>query len=373
MGSSHEPSPLKATAAPVPSESDSLDAVAVTPVERRLRTRVRAAISSRPFMILLFLGVLALLVWAAWVQGVTAERLLSLTVWGIMLGSIIALGGIGLSLVYGVLRFANFSHGDLMTVGAYVAFVLLPLLPQGTPLTPFSFGWEFVIALLVAMPATGFVAFATDRVLYRPLRARRSSSVILAMAALGVAFFVRSIVYLIWGADFHFYYLARARPALQLPFGIRVRPDQLFILGLALLLVFLIYLLLEKTKMGKAMRATADNSELARVSGINTDRVILWTWMIGGALAGAGGVMLALDSQLRPEMGWWLLLPMFAAVILGSIGNPYGALVGGLIIGIVLQVSTAFLNPAYAPGVAFLIMIVLLLVWPRGLFGKPGG
>jgi len=296
-----------------------------------------------------------------------------------MLGSIIALGAIGLSLVYGVLRFANFAHGDLMTVGAYVAlFMVVGVLPQGPPLAPFSFGWEFLAALLVAMLVTGLVAFTIDRVIYRPLRLRRSPGIILAMAALGVAFFVRSIIYLTWGSDFHFYYLARARSAVELPLGIRIRPDQIFILGLALVLVLLIYLLLEKTKMGKAMRATSDNPELARVSGINTERVILWTWLIGGGLAGVGGVMYALDAQLRPEMGWFLLLPMFAAVILGGIGNPYGALAGGLIIGIVQQVSTAFLTPppvraAYAPGVAFLIMILVLLVRPQGIFGKPGG
>lgn len=334
---------------------------------------------SRLLWITAAVAFVGLLIWAAQVKEVSAEYLLSLGVWGVMLGSIIALGAIGLSLVYGVLRFANFSHGDLMTVGAYVAFfMVVGVLPQGTPLAPFSFGWEFLVALLVAMPMTGLVAFGIDRVIFRPLRQRRSPGIILAMAALGMAFFVRSIIYLAWGSDFHFYYLARARPALELPLGIRIRPDQFFILGLALVLVLLIYLLLEKTKMGKAMRATADNPELARVSGINTERVILWTWLIGGGLAGVGGVMYALDAQLRPEMGWFLLLPMFAAVILGGIGNPYGALAGGLIIGVVQQVSTAFLTPppvraAYAPGVAFLIMILVLLVRPQGIFKKPGG
>ena len=160
---------------------------------------------------------------------------------------------------------------------------------------------------------------------------------------------------------------------MQLPLGIRVQAYQFFILGLTLVLIVCVYLLLEKTKMGKAMRATADNLELSKVSGINTEQVVSWTWMISGALAGAAGVLLGLSAQLRPAMGWELLLPMFAAVILGSIGNPYGALVGGLIIGIVEQTSTAFINPAYASGVAFFIMIVVLLVRPQGIFGKAGG
>ncbi len=316
---------------------------------------------------------LVLLARVAQLRQVSPQFLLSLTVWGVMLGSIIALGGIGLSLVYGVLRFANFAHGDLMTVGAYVVLALLPLMPRTPPLQPFSFGGEFLAAMAAGMVATGLVAVLMDRLLYLPLRRRRSSPAILAMAALGAAFFVRSLVYLAWGADFRFYYVGRPRPSLALPLGIRVRPDQFFILGLALALVVVVYLLLEKTKMGKAMRATADNPGLARVSGIDTERVIFWTWMLGGMLAGAGGIMLGLDAQLRPEMGWYLLLPLFAAVILGSIGNPYGALVGGLVIGVVQQVSTAFINPAYSAGMALLIMILLLLVRPQGLFGRPGG
>lgn len=355
------------------SDLDKRAADLATPVERRARRWVGVARARRAFALIILIGLLTLFILTAQAKGVSLERFLSLGVWGVMLGGIIALGGIGISLVYGVLRFANFAHGDFMTGGAYVAFALLPLLPQGAPLKPFSFGWEFLAALLLTMPLIGLSAFLIDRAIYRPLRARRSSAIILAMASLGMAFFVRSLVYLGWGADFRFYYVGRERPALRLPLGIRVRPDQFFILGVALLLVFLLYLLLERTKTGKAMRATADNPELARVSGIDTEKVVFWTWLIGGALAAAGGILLGLNAQLSPMMGWWLLLPLFAAVILGGIGNPYGALVGGLIIGIIQQVSTAFLNPAYAPGVSFLIMIIVLLVRPQGIFGRPGG
>ena len=320
--------------------------------------------------------VTALMVAAA-VQAVRAalspSYLLSLALWGVMLGAVIGLGAIGLTLVYGVMRFANFAHGDLMTVGAYAALVVLSRLPQGPPLRPLSFGAEFLVALAAGAVLTVPVALAIDRLLYRPLRRRRSSPAVLAMAALGAAFFLRSVIYLGWGADFRFYYVGRPRPSLSLPFGLRLRPDQLFILGLAVVLVAAVYLLLEKTKMGKAMRATADNPELAQISGIDTEVVARWTWVVGGALAGAGGIMLGLDSQLRPEMGWSLLLPLFAAVILGSVGNAYGALVGGVLLGVVQQVATAFLNPAYAPGVAFFILIAVLLVRPQGLFGRPGG
>jgi branched-chain amino acid transport system permease protein/neutral amino acid transport system permease protein len=134
-------------------------------------------------------------------------------------------------------------------------------------------------------------------------------------------------------------------------------------------LISLLHFYLQKTKMGKAMRATADNAELALVSGIDTERIIVLTWAIGGALAAASGILYGIDVQLHPYMGWNFLIPLFAATILGTIGNMYGALVGGLTIGIAQQVSTAFLMPTYKPAVAFLIMILILLLRPKGIFG----
>lgn len=348
------------------------------PVDAELRAqpgvgdRARRKLSAiiRPTAIVLFVVLLIALWWDP--SQITAVRLLALTLRGIMLGSIIAVSAIGLTLIYGVVKFPNFSHGDLMTAGAYVGLAALSILPQTTQIGSFTFGWEFLVVLLISMPLVGVVAAASDLLVYRPLRNRSAGLVLLAMASLGMAFFVRSLVYLIWGADFHFYYTGRLTPALELFLGIRVPPDQFFILGLSVVLIALVYLLLERTKMGKAMRATADNMELARVSGINTDRVILWTWLIGGALAAVGGVLYGLNAQLRPTMGFFFLIPIFAAVIMGSIGNPYGALVGGLIIGIIWMVSTAFVSSAYGPGVAFLVMILMLLVRPQGIFGKPG-
>lgn len=338
-------------------------------------TRRRGASAFRPGragLVLLLGGILVLTLIAAAVQGVDATRFASLMVRGLMLGGILALGAIGLSLIFGVLNLPHFAHGDLMTLGAYLTLLLVSIVPQTAPLGPFSFGAEFVLALALVAPAIGLLASQLDRFVYKPLRERGNHPIYLAMASLALAFGIRSLVYLLWGSDFRFFYTGRARPAFELFAGIRVRPDQLFILGLALVLILGVYLLLERTKMGKAMRATADNAELARVAGIDTDRVVMFTWMLGGSLAAIGGAMYGLDAQMRPEMGWWLLLPLFASVILGTIGNPYGALLGGLIIGVVWQVSTAFLDPAYGPAVAFVLMILVLLVRPQGLFGVPG-
>ncbi len=297
-----------------------------------------------------------------------------LIVYGILLGSIIALGAIGLTLIYGILRFANFAHGDLMAVGAYVVlFVVAWLFPhlgiKAAPWSPLSFGWPMLVGLVAALPVTGALAVAIDRVLYRPMRARRVSPVMLAMASLAMALVLRSLIYVLWGPEFVFYTTA-LRPAWQLPLGIRIKPDQLFIFGLAALLVVLLHLFLQRTRMGRAMRATADNPQLALVSGIDVDRVVTWTWMLGAGLAAAAGALYGIDSQLRPDMGHNFLLVFFAAVILGGIGSPAGALAGGLILGIAQQVSTAFILPTYKPAVAFLLMIGILLVRPRGLFGE---
>jgi branched-chain amino acid transport system permease protein len=245
-------------------------------------------------------------------------------------------------------------------------------MPQGAAVRPFSFGPELIVAILLAAPVVAAVALGTDRVLFRPLRARGASLVLFAMASLAGAFFLRSVIYLIWGSDFFFYYPGRANPAMNLPFGVNVQADQIFVFALAVLLVVLTWLLLERTRMGKAMRATANNPDLAQVRGINTERVIAWTWILGASLAAAGGVMYGLASQLRPEMGFFLLLPMFAAAILGGIGNPVGAVVGAIVIGVAQQVSASFLNPAYGPAVAFVLLVIVLVLRPNGLFGREG-
>jgi len=300
--------------------------------------------------------------------------MLELVVYGIVFGSIISLGAIGLTLIFGIIRFANFAHGDLMSLGAYVAlFMVTGVLSWiGVPDTTFgslSFGWRMLLAFPVAMFVVGCLAIAADRILYRKLRLKKSSAAMLAISSLGVAFIIRMLILILWGADSLFYRPGLMRPAIYFPMGIKIRPDQILILIVVFTLVASLHLYLQKTKMGKAMRATADNMELALVSGIDTERVIILTWGIGGALAAAGGILYGIDVQVHAYMGWNFLIPLFAATILGTIGNMWGALVGGLIIGVAQQVSTAFLLPTYKPAVAFALMILILLIRPKGIFG----
>jgi len=150
--------------------------------------------------------------------------------------------------------------------------------------------------------------------------------------------------------------------------GIKVPQNQLLVLGLAVLAILALHYLLQNTKIGKAMRAVADDLDLARVSGINVDQVIFWTWLIAGTFTSLGGSMYGLITAVRPNMGWYLILPLFASVILGGIGNPYGAIIAAFIIGIVQEVSTLWLGSQYKQGVALLIMILVLLIRPKGLF-----
>ena len=276
-----------------------------------------------------------------------------LLVFGVVLGGIIALGAVGVSLLFGILRFAHFAHGDMMTLGAYIAFVFATTL--GLPL---------YIAFPVAIAATIAIAVAIDQVLYR--RLRRTAPVILLFSSFGMALILRSVVEMIFGPDTVVY-----DNAIRLPWtvaGLRIKPDHVVILAGTALLVAALHLFLRHTRTGKAMRAMADDPDLARVSGINTERVIVWTWVIGGGLAAAAGMFLALDTRLVPLMGWHILLPVFAAAILGGIGNPYGAILGGLAIGIATELSTLILPPVYKPAVAFLVIVAMLIWRPTGLF-----
>ena len=275
-------------------------------------------------------------------------------------------------MTYRILNFANFSHGDIMSLGAFLALVSLALLRglgvPDSPFGPLSFGLPMVLAFFIALLLTALAAIIIDRILYR--RLRRTGPIILLIAAVGMAFCLRNIIQFIWGPQPQ-YYIKAIQIARKIPLlGIRIKPDEIFIIMVVALLVIGLHFFLQKTKMGKAMRAASDNMELARVSGIDTEKVIRWTWAIAAALAAAGGILVGIEDKfITPDMGWQMLLPIFAAVILGGIGNPYGAMAGGMIIGLSGEISTAFISTAYKPAVAFIIMVIVLIIKPRGLFG----
>lgn len=281
-------------------------------------------------------------------------EILQLLVYGIVLGSIISLGAIGVSLTFGILRFANFAHGDLMTLGAYFTLIFVV-----------GFGLPMAVSFVLAAVATALAALLVDRLVYRQLR--QSPPVILLISSFGMALILRSIIQLVWGPGNQIY-----QTGIQFPLviaGLRIKPDQIYILLGTVALVAALHLFLQRARIGKAMRAMADNAVLARICGIDTERVVMWTWVIGAVMAAAAGIFLGMDTRLHPTMGWQLLLSIFAAAILGGIGKPYGAIAGGMIIGIAEEMSTLFLSPAYKSAVAFALLIAMLIVRPKGLFG----
>jgi branched-chain amino acid transport system permease protein len=311
-------------------------------------------------------------------------QVLQLVANGIVFSSIIVLGSIGLSIVYSIADFANFAHGDTMTIGAYGAFVTYGALGAssaellGLPATIY-------VALLVGMVLAAVVAVLTELVVYRGMEVE---SIGMLIASIGVAFVYRAVVMQWFGTDFRSYGVERSGPlpAFRETLGIAVTERQVVMVVVALVLVTALHVLLQYTTLGRKMRAMADNPSLARVSGIRTGRVKLATWVVGAGLAGAGGVFLGLFNQLTPRMGFGLLLIVFAAVILGGIGSVYGALLGGLVIGMVHELVPLLselgsllplvpdawgvpIGTEYASAVAFVIMVVILLVRPRGIAG----
>ncbi len=281
-------------------------------------------------------------------------QLAQLIVNGIAVGSIIALGAVGLTLTYGILRLSNFAHGDFLTLGAYLTLLVN------------SFGLNIWLSMVVAIVGTIAAMLLSEKLLWSRMRSIRATSTTFIIISIGLALFLRNGIILIWGGSNRNYNLP-VTPALDI-FGLRIPQNQILVLGLAVVAILALHYLLQNTKVGKAMRAVADDLDLARVSGINVDQVVLWTWVITATLTSLGGSMYGLITAVRPNMGWFLILPLFASVILGGIGNPYGAIAAAFIIGIVQEVSTPLLGSQYKQGVALLIMILVLLIRPKGLF-----
>jgi neutral amino acid transport system permease protein len=282
--------------------------------------------------------------------------MLQLIVNGIVLGSIIALAAIGLTMVYGVLNFANFSHADFMALGAYIAFVLNVAL-----------GLNIILSFFIAIAIAGALGVLLDLLVWKPMRRKNADLVSLVIISIGLSLIVRNAIIFIWGGSTRNFDLPVRRGIEML--GVTITHNQLIGLGTAILFMVLVHFFLKNTKLGKAMRAISDDINLARISGIDSDKVIMWMWFIGIGLAGAAGILYGLETTIRPNMGWFLILPMFAAVILGGIGNPYGAMVGGMIIGLSQELSMLILPSEYKMGVSLGIMILVLLFKPKGLFG----
>ena len=273
---------------------------------------------------------------------------------GLVTGGILALPAVAFSLLWKLLRFPNFAVSTYLTIGAFAAFAV-------------NHGWSWRIewAWASALAVTGGVAWAVDRIVFRPMRDRRPFA--LAIASIGVAFFLENAVRFIWGNDYRSYDVPVTRAIVWQ--GLRVGREQLLILGVAVLLMLLVQAFLNGTRLGIAMRASADNPLLARIKGLPTDRIVGLATLGGGALAGGAGVFLGLDTTIDPLLGAGLIIAVFAAAILGGIGSAPGALLGALVVGVMEEVSTIAIPPTYKSAVGFAVILLALLLRPRGLLG----
>jgi branched-chain amino acid transport system permease protein len=305
---------------------------------------------------------------------------------GLVRGMAIGLAGIGLALTYSILQFANFAHGDYITLGAFSGWIatfvvagvgsvgldLLVLVSSRAPLginavaTPLAIAFGLVVAAVV----TALAALALDRVVFRPMR--DASGIATLIASVGVALALRHLLLLVFsGSDRSLTTDVPTVVDLSIGSGsVSVGAHEVAVVVLSAALMLGTHLVLRYTKLGTAMRAMADNEDLALVTGIPTERVVRTTWLLGGALTGAAGFLIALElGGMSTTLGWDRLLLVFSAVILGGIGSVYGAIVGGLVIGITIRLSVVWLPSELRLASAFVVLVLVLLVRPNGILG----
>ncbi|MDP9331973.1 MAG: branched-chain amino acid ABC transporter permease [Actinomycetota bacterium] len=289
------------------------------------------------------------------------DRLLNLFVSGIRFGLIVGLCAVGLSVIYGTTGLVNFAHGELVTFGALIAW-LMNTMSSGPKLS-------LVLAAIIGMIATGVLGAVLELGLWRPLVRRRSGASGRMLVSIGLALVLRYIYQVIFkGAPRSFREYAAPSPVKFGPLQSPVR--DYVIMGICLVVLLVVGAMLRRTRLGTAIRAVSDERDLSSASGINVAGVTLVVWIGGAMLAGLGGVMLGVGSQgVQWNMGFTLLLTMFAAIVLGGLGNPYGAMAGGLVVGVASQVGTYWLPSDLQFAIALVILILVLLVRPQGLLG----
>ncbi len=292
-------------------------------------------------------------------SGGGTNRVLQLVVEGIKLGAIIAITAVGLSLVFGTTRLINFAHGELVTLGAMVAFFF-----STSPLT-----LPLVVAALFAVAAGALTGGAMERVLWRPLRRRGAGLIQMFIISIGVSLLLRHLLLVLFGSRRRQYAEYAVQENLDLG-PVSITPRDLIVVLLSGLVILGVAFMLQRTRIGKAMRAVADNHDLAESSGIDVNRVVLVVWLVGGGLAALGGVFYGLTQAVYWDMGFNLLLLMFAGVILGGLGSAYGAVIGSLVVGLIAQLSTLWFPTELQYAWALLALIVVLLVRPQGILGR---
>lgn len=298
------------------------------------------------------------------------DRFINRSVSGLRVGLLVALASVGLSLIYGVTGLVNFGHSEMVTFGAVLGFAFEALFGLNSMGSIFGLSISLVLAVAFGIAAGGLLGFILERGMFRPLRDRKLSNISLMIVSIGLAFVMRYLIVIFFRTEPVGYKHYLLQEAIDIG-PISIPKKDLWIMISALVLLVLVGLLLQRTRLGTAMRAVADNPPLAQSSGIDINRTILAVWIAGSALAAAGGIFLGLTNIIEWQMGEKMLLLMFAAVTLGGLGTAYGAMVGGLVIGFASEVITLlpFVDNDLKFLVALVVMIFILLVRPQGILG----
>ena len=290
----------------------------------------------------------------------TYQRVGALFIAGLKLGAIIALAAVGLSLIYGVTGLVNFAHAEMVTLGAVAAFFF-----HVSPVGP---EWALIAAVGPAVMIGAGAGALQEVWLWRPLRNRQTSLIAMMVVSIGLGFAMRSLIQIIFGGQPRAYMdFAGGTPVDIL--GIPMVPKHLFTIFAAVVVLGGVGLFLQRSRAGTAMRAVADDTDLAESTGIDVNRVILFTWIMAGGLAALAGVFFGANEVIQFDMGFRLLLLIFAAVVLGGLGTAYGAMVGGFIVGVAVEMSTLFVPSELKGAVGLALLIVMLLVRPQGILG----
>ncbi len=288
----------------------------------------------------------------------TFERYLDRFASGVRVGSLVALAAVGLSLIYGVTGLVNFAHSEMVAFGAVITWWIED-----------ATGMPLIAALFLGVIAGGLLGFVLERGLFAPLRARKLSLISLMVVSIGLAFLMRYLYLIYFGAERKFFSDFRIQTGYDIG-PLSLPPKDYIIILVSFVVLITVGLLLQRTKLGTAMRAVADNRDLAESSGIDVKRTILAVWVSGSALAALGGIFIGMTQQVSWQMGERQLLLIFAAVTLGGLGTAYGAMVGGLAIGVASEMSTLWLDNDLKFLVALTVLIIILIVRPQGILGQ---
>jgi branched-subunit amino acid ABC-type transport system permease component len=279
---------------------------------------------------------------------------------GLITASVLSLAAVGLSLQFGVTNYINFAYGEFLTIGTYLAWTLSHVLHL-----------NIYVSMVLAVPIMGVFALLLNRFLLRPFTKKGVPLLFLLVVTFGLSLFLSNLTLAIWGPDFKSLDLPAEVPYAIGPFLFTT--SQLAIIGIAVVAMAALHILLTRTEIGKAMRAMSDSVDLAQISGIDTDRITSFTWLLSGCLAGLAGIVLAINiTSFQPNFGNEFLFVIFSAVILGGVGSPYGAILGALVIGLATEMSAVLINSAYKNDVAFALLILTLLLRPQGIIRMAG-